>query len=222
MTRRHTHWLIAVTLSIALITVLALAPVWIIHRGTKHVYADMLSVNRHPVAIVFGAGILRDGTPTTILRDRLAIAAELYRQRKVQVILVSGDNSTEEHNEPEAMFNYLTEREGVPKEHVFQDFAGRRTYDTCIRAREIWGIEHALLISQGYHLPRAIFTCKQLGVEAWGMSSTEREYRGILSFKAREILAMYNALFDLFVFTPSYIGGDSISDLQHALQSTLQ
>ena len=107
------------------------------------------------VALVFGAAVNKDGYPSDALEDRLLTAAALYSSGTVEKILVSGDNITDEYyNEPEAMKNFLLSL-GVPEEVIKEDFAGARTYDSCIRAKEIWGIEQAILVTQEFHLPRS-------------------------------------------------------------------
>src|SRR5512141_2039142 len=102
---------------------------------------------RERVAIVFGAGLRRDGTPTPILRDRVETAAALYFSGKVEKILMSGDNRFVNYNEPESMRQYALSL-GVPEEAIVLDNAGRRTYDTCYRAKAIFGVESTLLITQ--------------------------------------------------------------------------
>ncbi|HEX7557514.1 MAG TPA: ElyC/SanA/YdcF family protein, partial [Leptolinea sp.] len=111
------------------------------------------------IAIVFGAGLYRDGSPSAILKDRVQTAAELYKAGKIEKILMSGDNSYINYNEPGAMQKYAIQL-GVPQEAIVLDFAGRRTYDTCFRAKAIFGVSEATLVTQDYHLPRALFTCK--------------------------------------------------------------
>src|SRR6187401_3611124 len=108
------------------------------------------------VAIVFGAGLRRDGTPTPILRDRVDTAASLYFEGKVEKILMSGDNRFDYYNEPESMRQYALSQ-GVPDAALALDYAGRRTYDTCYRAKTIFKVENALLVTQKFHLPRALF-----------------------------------------------------------------
>ena len=95
----------------------------------------------------------------------------------------------------------------------FADYAGRRTFDTCIRAKTLWGIDHAILISQGYHLPRALWTCETLGIESMGLSATLQPYVKEFIFKLREIGAIYKAFFDLYLVTPDYLRGTFIRDL---------
>jgi len=113
----------------------------------------MESVPADRVAIVFGAGLQRDGTPSAVLRDRVATAASLYFEGKVQKLLMSGDNRFLDYNEPGSMKAYAISL-GVPGEDIVLDYAGRRTYDTCYRAREIFGLDEAILVTQTYHLPR--------------------------------------------------------------------
>jgi SanA protein len=160
------------------------------------------------VAIIFGAGLKRDGTPTVILRDRVETGVRLYRDGKVEKLLMSGDNSVEYYNEPEAMRQYALSL-GVPDQDIVLDYAGRRTYDTCFRAKAIFGVEKALLVTQKFHLPRALFLCNKLGFTASGVEANNRNYRKIslLIWNFREQLATTVAFLDLFVDKPSPILG---------------
>lgn len=155
------------------------------------------------LAIVFGAGLRRDGTPTTILRDRVETAASLYFDHKVEKILMSGDNRFENYNEPEAMKQYAVSL-GVPGEAIVMDYAGRRTYDTCYRAKAIFGATEALLITQKFHLPRALFICNALGLKADGVEANNHHYwRGYLViWNVREQMATFGAFLDLYVSSP--------------------
>lgn len=151
-----------------------------------------------PVAIVFGAGLWRDGTPTNILRDRIATAADLFFSGKVQKILMSGDNRFIDYNEPGAMREYALNL-GVPDSVIVLDYAGRRTYDTCFRANAIFGIQKAILVTQSFHLPRAIYTCNALGLNAIGVPSDKQDYRlgSQIYWNLREIPATLTALVDV-------------------------
>jgi SanA protein len=161
------------------------------------------------IAIVFGAGLRRDGTPTTILRDRVETAAHLYFAGKVEKILMSGDNSFEYYNEPESMRQYAISL-GVPEEAIALDYAGRRTYDTCYRAREIFKVDSVLLVTQKFHLPGALFLCNALGVKAEGVEANNRRYwRGSLFvWNLREQLATVAAFLDIYVHNPVPVLGD--------------
>lgn len=162
-----------------------------------------------PVAIVFGAGLWWDGSPSPVLRDRVATAAQLYFAGKVKKLLMSGDNRFVDYNEPGAMREYALGL-GVPEEDIVLDFAGRRTYDTCYRAREIFGLEQAILVTQAFHLPRALYTCNHLGVEGVGVPADLRDYRREAQFywQGRETPATLVALWEIHVTRPLPVLGE--------------
>ncbi len=175
-------------------------------RGRIYTIADV-PVQR--VAIVFGAGLWRNGDPTPVLADRVTMAADLYKAGKVEKLLVSGDNRFIDYNEPEAM-RQLAMSLGVPSEDIIRDYAGRRTYDTCYRAKAIFGVEKAILVTQTFHMARAIYTCNRLGVEASGVASDMRIYRksSVLYWNMRELIATAAALWDIHVSRPLPVLGD--------------
>lgn len=191
----------------------ALWPVFVVQSGKKQIYRDSDLVPSHEVAIVFGAAVLPSGDPSDVLRDRLDVAADLFEDERVRSIIVSGDNRTDEYNEPEAMARYLMNERAIEEGAIFIDYAGRRTYDTCARAGQLWGVEDALLVTQGFHLPRAIWLCQQLGVEADGISASLQEYLKGDQFELREVFAIYKAFIDIYIWPPEYIGGDEEADL---------
>lgn len=162
-----------------------------------------------PVAIVFGAGLWSDGTPTNILRDRIETAAQLYLSGKVQKILMSGDNRFEDYNEPAAMRAYALKL-GVPDSAIVLDYAGRRTYDTCYRAGAIFGVQQAILVTQSFHLPRALYTCNALGLNAVGVASDIRIYRPALNlyWNLRELAATATAFLDVHLLQPRPVLGE--------------
>ena len=166
-------------------------------------------VESERAAIVFGAGLRRDGTPTTILRDRVETAVALYKQGKVSKLLFSGDNSQLDYNEPGAMKEYALQM-GIPQSDIVLDFAGRRTYDTCYRAKAIFGLDNALLVTQPYHLPRAVFTCNMLGLGGSGVYADNYPYRKISLgyWTMRELPATLVALWELYVSKPEPILGE--------------
>jgi SanA protein len=161
------------------------------------------------VAIVFGAGLRRDGTPTAILRDRVDTAAQLYFAGKVEKLLLSGDNRVVDYNEPESMRQYARSL-GVPEEALVLDYAGRRTYDTCYRAKAIFGVQSAILITQKFHLSRALFTCNVLGVKAVGVEANNYYYlkRSRLYWNVREQFATVGAFWDVYVKRPLPVLGE--------------
>ncbi len=163
------------------------------------------------VAIVFGARIYPDGRLSAMLQDRVETAAQLYHAGKVQKLLLSGDNRFAHYNEPERMMDYALDR-GVPAEDIQLDYAGRRTYDTCYRAKAIFQLQSAVLVTQDFHLPRALFTCRSLGVEAVGVTADLRPYdhRSIRWSRLREFLATIIAFFDVIRRQPAPVLGDPI------------
>jgi SanA protein len=165
-------------------------------------------VPANTVAIVFGAGLGKAGGPSDVLYDRLTVASQLYKAGKVQKILVSGDNSYENYNEPEVMAATLIEAFAIPAEDIGQDFAGRRTYDTCIRAKEVFGIEQAILVTQDFHLPRALYTCNSLGIESVGVSASLQPYILEDYYAFREYPATLAMFMDLYLWSPDYIEGE--------------
>jgi SanA protein len=160
------------------------------------------------VAIVFGAGLYRNGSPTPVLRDRVATAVELYHDGRVEKLLMSGDNNAFGHNEPAAMQDYAVSL-GVPDQDIILDYAGRRTYDTCYRARDIFHIDSAILVTQAFHLPRALYTCNMLGVPAVGVPADLRQYRRVSQafWNLRESAATAVALWQIHVSQPEPILG---------------
>jgi SanA protein len=164
---------------------------------------NLQNAPQKPVAIVFGAGLTRDGQPTTVLRDRVEAAAYLYFAGKVEKILMSGDNRFANYNEPGAMRIYALSL-GVPDQAIVLDYAGRRTYDTCYRAKAIFGVQQALLVTQTFHLPRALYLCNALGVQADGVSADLHPYRRSIQviWNLRELPASLTALLDVHVRHP--------------------
>ena len=175
--------------------------------ATNHIYKET-EAPAERVAIIFGAGLRRDGTPTAMLRDRVLTGADLYFSGKVEKLLMSGDNRFENYNEPESMRQFALSA-GVPDEAIVLDYAGRRTYDTCYRAKVIFGIKHALLVTQKFHLPRALFLCNTLGLNATGVEASNCYWNGSpFVWDIREQFATIAAFLDLYVSSPSPVLGD--------------
>jgi vancomycin permeability regulator SanA len=161
-----------------------------------------------PVAIVFGAGLYRNGTPMPVLADRVATAVDLYQRGIVEKLLLSGDNRFPEYNEPEAM-RRLAVQLGVPDSALVLDYAGRRTYDTCYRARFVFGVKKAILVSQDFHLPRAVYLCDQMGIESIGVDADRRTYRmsSLVQWNLREGAASFFAILETQITHPQPLLG---------------
>ena len=163
------------------------------------------------VAVVFGAGLQRDGSASPVLFDRVATAADLYHSGKVARLLLSGDNRFLNYNEPQAMYDAALQL-GVPAAALVLDYAGRSTYDTCYRAHAIFGLSRALLVTQAFHLPRALYLCDSLGMQTAGVIADRRRYqpRAELLWNVREIFATAAAWWDVNIAHPLPVLGDPL------------
>jgi vancomycin permeability regulator SanA len=139
-----------------------------VRKGAAHRIFSEASVPPAPAALVLGAQVYPDGSPSSFLRARLDLAKRLLDAGRVRVVLVSGDGEAPEYDEPGAMRRYLIAA-GVPADRVFVDPAGLDTYDSCYRARHVYSIDRVILVSQSYHLPRAVGTARRLGLDASGV-----------------------------------------------------
>jgi vancomycin permeability regulator SanA len=167
-------------------------------------YRSSAQVPKEDVAIVFGAGLSADGTPSPMLADRVESAVELYQNGRIHKLLMTGDNSTISYNEVMAMKQYAHNL-GVPTQDITLDYAGFSTYESCYRAHKIFDVHRAVVITQRYHLPRAVYTCRQLGVKAVGLGTPDREIyglRGMIPYLLREMLANTKALWEIHITRP--------------------
>ncbi|MCX3058652.1 SanA/YdcF family protein [Streptomyces beihaiensis] len=160
---------------------------------------------RTDVAVVFGAG-LWDGEPSPYLAHRLDAAAALYRAGRVRALLVTGDNSRADYDEPDAMRAYLT-RHGVPARVVVRDYAGFDTWDSCVRAKKIFGVDRAILVTQGFHVRRAVALCEAAGVTSYGVGVDEPHDVTWYAGGAREVFAAGKAALEaVFRPAPRFLG----------------
>ena len=174
--------------------------------SANRIYRETASPTER-IAIIFGAGLRSDGTPTAMARDRILTGVDLYFSGKVEKLLMSGDNRFAGYNEPQAMRQFAL-LAGVPDEAIVLDYAGRRTYDTCYRAKVIFGVESALLVTQKFHLPRALFLCNMLGLNTAGVEATNCYWNGSpFIWDIREQFATIAAFLDLYVSSPSPVLG---------------
>ncbi|MEU2422285.1 ElyC/SanA/YdcF family protein [Streptomyces sp. NPDC007851] len=180
--------------------VLALLPATWLYVSTADRLRTVADVPRTDVAVVFGAG-LWDGQPSPYLARRLDAAAALYRAGRIRVVLVTGDNSRENYDEPDAMRAYLT-RHGVPGGRVVTDYAGFDTWDSCVRAKKIFGVDRAVLISQGFHIRRAVALCEAAGVASYGVGVDDKHDATWYYGGTREVFAAAKAALDV-VFEPN-------------------
>lgn len=142
---------------------------------------------RRRVGLVFGAGLAPGQAPGVVLAERLDAAIALYKAGRVEKLLMSGDNSDRFHDETTAMRRYAADR-GVPLEDLIGDYMGLSTYDSCVRARRIFGVEDALLVTQRFHLPRALYIANAVGIDAYGVAADEGR-AGRSPYALRELIS---------------------------------
>ncbi|MCB9076116.1 MAG: YdcF family protein [Anaerolineaceae bacterium] len=180
---------------------------WVNWQYRPVVFSPGQDIPAADVAIVFGAGLRWDGRPTSVLHDRVVTAVDLYKNGTVKKLLMSGDNRFDYHNEPGSMRDLALEL-GVPDEDIVLDYAGRRTYDTCYRAGAIFGVKKAILVTQRFHLDRALYLCNALDVAAIGVAADRRPYRGQPFMNLREVAALTVAWLDIHVLRPQPVLGE--------------
>ncbi|PSK92330.1 vancomycin permeability regulator SanA [Murinocardiopsis flavida] len=163
--RRRARWIAAALIALPLLG--AVPSVWLYASTAdgRHAAAD---APRRPVAIVLGAGLTPSGEPTPFLAGRLDIAVDLYDRGKAEAILVSGDNSRDDYDEVGGMRDYLVAA-GVPDAKIANDHAGFSTWESCVRARRIFGVGAATVVTQDFHLPRAVALCRAAGIDTAGV-----------------------------------------------------
>ncbi len=166
--RRGQRWAFQASV---LLSVLALAPAAWLWLGAGDRVGTVASAPSAPVAVVFGAG-LDGGKPSPYLAHRLDAALTLFQEHKVQAILVTGDNGRISYDEPDAMGTYLIAH-GVPAVRVVRDYAGFDTWDSCTRARRVFGVDRAVLVSQGFHVRRALALCAAAGIDSYAVGVDE-------------------------------------------------
>lgn len=187
----------------AVLAIAAALPGWLLARRFEPRILNASSVPARSVAIVFGAGIRSDGRPTRVLEDRVRTATELYHAGSVDQILLSGATQRNDHHETDAMLELALQLD-VPRENLWLDYEGTRTFETCARASALWSIKDAILVTQRFHLPRALLICDGMGMDAVGVAADRRTYsRSSMTFwQLREIPATLRALWDLNFLDP--------------------
>ncbi|HVE56974.1 MAG TPA: ElyC/SanA/YdcF family protein [Pyrinomonadaceae bacterium] len=197
-------WFLRIFLSLlaaALIGVLSIAVI------NRYVYSNnsgkiKTSITEIPtdepkrVAIVFGARVFADGRPTNSLYDRVLTGVELYRAGRVKKLLMTGDRQGEDYDEPAAMKKMALEL-GVAESDIVLDNDGKRTYDSCYRAREIFEVQRAILVTQDYHQPRALYLCSSLGIDSIGITANRRTYDREDYYHLREFFSVASAWFEI-------------------------
>ncbi|MBA2662027.1 MAG: YdcF family protein [Bradymonadaceae bacterium] len=206
--RRRTKRAIALLATVLTVTGIGWgSALWVERYSQAFIYEQIEAVPSRPTAIVLGARVYADGSPSPALQDRLHAALDLYRAGKVRRILVSGDHGRHGYDEVNAMHAWLIERD-VPVEDVFLDHAGFRTLDTMERARQIFEVREAIVCTQRFHQHRSVFLARRAGIDAVGLVADRRVYLHEGANARREFVARVMAVADSYLLkrSPRYLG----------------
>lgn len=200
-----------VAVALAIVAVFAVTNVvTIVESKGSIVSADEASISSADAIVVLGASVFADGTPSGILQDRLDDGIALYFAGVAPKLIMSGDNGTESYNEVRVMKQYAI-AQGVPSEDIFCDHAGFSTYESMYRAKYVFGCQRIVVTTQTYHLYRALWSAKSLGMQATGVPSDYHEYQKQLQYDIREVPARTKDFFKALFRVPSTYVGDAIS-----------
>lgn len=179
----------------------------VVQKANKYQLDKTSKTPKVEAIIVPGAFVHTNGKVSEMLQDRLDTALEVYKNNKDAKIIVSGDNGTVAYNEVDAMRIYL-EQKGVDTHVIFMDHAGFSTYETVFRAKAIFKVKSAIIVTQDYHVKRAVYIARQMGIEAYGVAADKHTYVGILGYEIREYVARVKDFFFVNVFKPDpkYLG----------------
>ena len=183
--------------------------VMVILKSNKYIYDRVEDVPNCYTAIVLGALVSKSGYLSDFLKDRMDVAIELYKAKKVKRFLLSGDHGQPEYDEVNSMKNYLLDQDINPND-IFLDHAGFDTYNTIVRAKEIFQVKDAIIISQEFHLPRAVYIARSKGLEAYGINADKRVYSSIGRLKFREVIANIKAFYELLINKKARFSGEMI------------
>lgn len=208
MKRRIKRFFIILISAAVLLAAAAFVPNFIVIKKTESnivTLEEAAELSDVDCAVILGAGV-REGKPTPMLRDRLLVGIDLYKSGAVKKLIMSGDHGSTDYDEVNIMKSFAVDR-GVPDEDIFMDHAGFSTYETIYRAREIFEADNIIIVSQKYHLYRALYIAEKLGIKSVGVSADLDTYRGQTKRDLREILARDKDFFKcIFKPKPTYLG----------------
>lgn len=186
----------------AALTVICAIILYVQFKEVYFIKTDESAINLMPYAIVLGASTKEDGTASDALADRVETAVDLYRAGKVDKILMTGDDGAFHTDEVKSMAA-LAAQDGVRPEDLIVDGHGYRTYESCKRAKEEFHIDRAVIVTQRFHLARALYLCRALGMDAQGLVADRQTYQKIVLFAWRDLLASVKAWVDINILPPS-------------------
>lgn len=197
--RQIKKFILTSVITLILIALIVLGIEAIFQRQTQGlIYTNISNLPPTETAIILGASVHSNGKLSPILKDRVDTAIKLYAENKVENFLVTGDHRSEDYNEVTAMANYLVEN-GIEEEKIIADPAGLDTYDSMYRAGKIFDIKSAVVITQEFHLPRALFIAKNLGLDYRGFVAIQKVYKTENKLIHREKLANIKALWEVLL-----------------------
>nr|WP_294926030.1 ElyC/SanA/YdcF family protein [uncultured Flavobacterium sp.] len=202
------YFKIALYVSIILLILIVAVNSHVKSSTKRDIHYSLRKFPKNDVGIIFGAGINGD-QPSKYLKDRLDAGIFLYKAKRINKILLSGDNGSNEYDELTVMKNYCF-KHGVDTTKIFIDYAGFDTYSTMYRAKHIFKIKKATLISQKYHLNRAVYIGQKLGIKSAGYSANKGEYNGYKYVCFREYLSTFKSFFDVLRNREPHFSGNPI------------
>lgn len=203
--------IMGIFISLIIIVILTISiTISVVNSYKKYIYNIEDIPSGNDAIIVLGAGVRSDGTPSDILADRLETSLEVFKAGLGNTFVLSGDHGREEYNEVRAMKDYIM-KDNIDEKIIFMDHAGFSTYDTMYRAKEIFKVDKAVIVTNEYHLPRALYIARKLGIDAYGVKSDIRGYQLMDSYKKREILAQIKDFLYVNILKPKpVLLGESI------------
>jgi SanA protein len=202
------HWILRVIFGL-FCSIFLIQLRFLFSTSTQIMWAQEIN-DSYDIGIVLGASVYQDGTPSSVLQDRLDTAITLYKWWVLDRILVSGDNGQVEYNEVHVMSKYLLDHD-IPASAIFQDYAWFDTYDSIYRAREIFMVEKMIIITQQFHLPRAVAIANDLWIQVQGARADRHNYPGIIKMQLREVWARVKAFGEIVFGSSAKFGGEEIS-----------
>ncbi|MDH4263756.1 MAG: YdcF family protein [Spirochaetia bacterium] len=182
--------------------VIILVSNWIIISSTRHLIAENLEkVKKADVGIILGAAVYSGNRVSTVVGDRIESAIELYREGKVDKLLISGDHAERYYDEVNTIKFWLL-KNGIPPGNIEMDPSGFSTYESMCRARNVFNVNSAVIITQSYHLPRALYLARRLGISAQGFGADQRLYKNAKRFLMREYLARAKDFIYIHILKP--------------------
>lgn len=201
------RWKIAVFLPVLVVSIMVLLNLWVFYSVNKQVFRQVDSLPENDIALVLGTSqYVAGGYINLHFKARMEAAAYLYKQGKVKHLLVSGDNGNKQYDEPTAMRDSLIKL-GVPETAITLDYAGFRTLDSVVRAKEVFGLTKLTIITDDFHIHRSVFLAKHFGLDAVGFCSKKVPFRLSAKTYIREYFARVKAVLDLFIGKqPKFLG----------------